>query len=342
MNKPASATITKNGLVISTAAIEVGFGVTKWAYRNSSVEVIKNQFPSICPTYNHAPEFDAAVLQKRDTYVIPINGSMYEVGPDVFLAQHVGNSGRTLNDQFPESDHYFALVIGAIMQMKAKEIHHLVLGLPVHTMQRYKDFLKERFKGEFKLNDHSIVIGKVSVIQQPVGSLVYAAQQGFGISDGVNHLIIDPGYYSTDWVVANGFRVLANRSGGMVSGVSPIIKKAASLIGKELNVSFSQFERLGDALKNKTALTVYKHTLSNDECWEYVRRSSSGILDCLKEIDTKIGVREDIKSVILSGGGGIFYLDSCKDYFSDVNVHLVDDSGYANCIGFLLAGENIG
>lgn len=335
----STATITKTGLVLDAAAIEVGFGVVKWAYRNSTKEIIQNCFPSLCVNYTKNGAFDGEHLTKRDTYIIPIRDQFFEVGPDVMLAQNNINPGRTLNDDFPTSDQYLALLMGAVTQMRAVEIRHLVLGLPVHTMKSFSQELKKKFTGTITCGDKSILIHRVSVMPQPVGTLVYASRLGMGIENGVNNLIIDPGYYSTDWVVANGFRLIEQRSGGKIAGVSPILKQAATLIANEKNVKFERFERLGEALKNGSPLMLYGQPIANAECWEYVRRSSDIVKSCLNEIETCVGDLDDIDSIILTGGGAAFYREACEEKFS-MQVRVIEDSSFANCLGFLLAGEN--
>ncbi len=224
--------------------------------------------------------------------------------------------------------------------MTANEIEHLVLGLPIHTMDIYADFLKEKFVGTFSLPDRNVRIGKVSVLPQPTGTLVRCAVEGIKIRDGINHLIIDPGYLSTDWVVANGYRIIDSRSGGKVSGVSHILRDAARLIASQYDIKFDRFERLGDALKNGTSLTVFHHEITNEDCWNFVRACQPIIDETLNEISNRVGDMDDISSIILTSGGSFFYEGACQVRFPSTPTIALPDPTYANVEGFLIAGEN--
>ena len=69
--------------------------------------------------------------------------------------------------------------------------------------------------------------------------------------------------------------------------------------------------------------------------------SSQPIIDdCLSVIMTKIETLSDIESVILTGGGSIFYKDACVKAFAPLPVTVLSNPAFANVIGYLLAGEN--
>lgn len=337
-----SSTHAQRGISIPVAAIEVGFGDLKWAYRNSLGNIIRESFPSLCPTYTESNLSKSIGVVARKNFIVEVDGQKYEVGPEVeFALGGQTNNGRNLNEDFPKSNHYEALVLGAISHMTANDIQHLVLGLPVHTIGRYAEFLKMKFTGTFKLHDRTVAIHKVSVLPQPIGTLLRcAADEKLSIKNDVSHLIIDPGYFTTDWIVANGFRTIDSRSDGTVSGVSQLLKDASILISKDLDVKFERFERLGRALKKNEPLTIFNKTLSIQECWNYIKRCQPIIDECLNKIVNKVGDMDDIRSIILTGGGSVFYEATCKERFKSIPVVVLAQAPFANVVGFVLAGEN--
>lgn len=331
---------TERGISLNVAAIEVGFGDTKWAYRDANNTIVRKSFPSLAPKHIKDALSTSMGTSARNTFIIDIEGEKFEVGPDVNLVVGQTNGGTFLSDEFPISKNYKALVYGAITQMTANHIGHLVLGLPVHTLDRFSNELKRIFTGTFKLRDRTVTIQKVSVLAQPVGTLVRCKAENMNIGNGINHLIIDPGYYSTDWVVANGFRVVADRSGGKVSGVSPILRNICNLISDDMNLRFDQVERVNNAIRHSTNLSIMGRSFTVADLWDYVHKSEPIVNDCINQIISKVGSLTDIESVILSGGGSTYYSKICKSRFSPLTINTLTNPEYANVVGFLLAGEN--
>ncbi len=73
-------------------ALDVGFGHTKFVSSVDGGEVRCAHFPSVaCPTEND--ETTDPMGGRRKTVGIPIDGLIYEVGPDVHLAFAFSSSG---------------------------------------------------------------------------------------------------------------------------------------------------------------------------------------------------------------------------------------------------------
>lgn len=130
---------------------------------------------------------------------VEIDGINYEVSPGADLAISASNSGRSLSDEFPLSNNYKALLLGALYYAGVTRVDYLTLGLPVHTMSKYADELKKIRFDDFVVNGQKISVGKVIVIPQPVGSLaMFAANNNTIINNGETRLILDPDYVTTD------------------------------------------------------------------------------------------------------------------------------------------------
>lgn len=332
------------GLKFPTAAIEVGYGDTKFAYRNAIGKIVSSAFPSLTPTY--ANKTISSSLGKDSiakTYLIEVGGVKYEVGPDVMTA--LGgtiNTGRNVGDRFPETPEYEALVLGAIAQMGAVHIGHLVLGLPVHNMTKYSQLLTQKFSQKtFMVCGRKVSINRVTVLPQPIGTLIYIAmKQKRALTPGETRLIIDPGFYSTDWIVADGFKIHEKRSSGTVCGVSHILDEACKHISAKLNLEFNSIERLGIALRENTTLKITKHELTTNELWSFIDQSSNVINDCLSVIEASVGSMMDINEIHITGGGGRFFSEICKQRYNGHPVELLEDSHFVNAVGFLIKGEN--
>jgi plasmid segregation protein ParM len=327
-------------LKTSVFAVDVGYGNTKYAYRAASGTVATGMFPSLAPlaASRALSSYGENVLTARKIANISVDGIDYEVGPDVALTAAYGNTGRALSNDFVLSDNYAALLAGAMHFSGVTQIERLVLGLPVHNMQRFSATLKERFTGEIDVGTHRVTIEKVVVIPQPLGSLVSASgnrQSEFGRDSA--HLVVDVGYFTTDWVYANGFTMDDKRSGGIPGGASQIYQRIASLISRDQGEAVEDIERVDKALRERTPFFFYG---SNIELEPYLDKSQPLIAGVVKEMQNNVGQLTNVRSIVLSGGGAALYSHAIRRAFPRVTIEVIDSPCLANVKGFLIVGES--
>ena len=208
----------------SVFAIDVGYGNTKSAFRMGS-DIATQMFPSLTPiAVNDAVSaFGQGIVASRKVAPIKVGGTAYEIGPGVDTSSAYGNAGRTLSEDFCLTPNYAALLGGSLHFAGVDDVELLVLGLAVHTITRHSSELKLAFTGTHDFGHGPVRIGGVKVIPQPLGSLVSFSEYGGSRFDRENaHLVVDVGYFTTDWVVANGFTMNDRRSGGAPGGASQI------------------------------------------------------------------------------------------------------------------------
>ncbi|WP_434667727.1 PRTRC system protein D [Paraburkholderia sp. A3BS-1L] len=320
-------------------AIDVGYGNTKYAYRAASGTVATGMFPSLAPlaASRSLSGYGESVLASRKVATITIDRIEYEVGPDVSLTAAYGKTGRALADDYVLTDNYAALLFGALHFSGATHVERLVLGLPVHNMKKYSATLKERFAGEIDFGHGRITVDKVVVLPQPLGSLVLAANArngGFARDDA--HLVVDVGYFTTDWVYANGFTMDDSRSGGMPGGASQIYQRIASLISRDEDEEVEDIELVDKALREHTPFFFYNKQI---DLAPYVEQADPIISGVVKEMQNNVGRLPNVRSVILSGGGAALYASAIRRAFPRVVIELIDSPCLANARGFLIVGE---
>ncbi|KVK87694.1 plasmid segregation protein ParM [Burkholderia ubonensis] len=321
-------------------AIDVGYGNTKYAHRAANNSVATGMFPSLAPlaASRSLAGYGEGILTARKVAPIVVDQVEYEVGPDVSLTAAYGNTGRTLADDYVLSNNYAALLFGAIHFAGVSHIERLVLGLPVHNMKKYAAELKERFAGELDFGAGRVKIDKVMVIPQPLGSLVLASsnRQG-GFARDVEHLVIDVGYFTTDWVYASGFTMDDKRSGGMPGGASQIYQRIASLIARDQGDAVEDIERIDKALREQKPFFFYG---TNIDLAPYLEQAQPLISGVVKEIQNNVGRLANVQSIILAGGGAALYAVIIRRAFPRVVIEVIDAPCYANVRGFLLVGES--
>ncbi|MEX3941252.1 PRTRC system protein D [Paraburkholderia sp. BR10937] len=320
-------------------AVDVGYGNTKYAYRAASHAVVTGIFPSLtplAPLRTHSGDSES-IFGARKVTTITIDRIDYEVGPDVPITAAYGRTGRALGDDYVLSRDYAALLFGAIHFSGVTRIKYLVLGLPVHNTEKYSAALKERFIGEHDFGHGRVVVEKVVVIPQPLGSLVHAADSrggSFGCHD--SHLVIDVGYFTTDWIYTNGFTMDYKRGDGIPCGASQISRYIANLISRDEGEQVDEIERIDRALRQRTPFFFYGKDI---DLAPYVARAAPIIAEFVMAVQNRVGPLPDVRSIILSGGGANLFAPAIRRRFARVVIEQIDSPCLANARGFLIIGE---
>lgn len=324
---------------ISVFAVDVGYGNTKWAYRATSGKVTTGMFPSLAPlapTRRLSGDRES-VFSTRKIATIVIGGIEYEVGPGVPITAAYGRTGRALGDDYVLSDNYAALLFGAICFAGVTRIQRLVLGVSVRNMEKDSAVLQERFSGEHDFGHGRVTVEKVVVIPQPLGSLVLAAScRGDNFRPDDAHLIVDVGYFTVDWVYANGFTMDHNRSGGIPGGTSQIVRRIAKLISRDEDEEVDEIELIDKAVREKSPFFFYGKSI---DLAPYIELSAPIIADVAMDLQSRIAPLPDVRSIILSGGGIALYAMAIRRTFPRAVIEMIDSPCLANVLGFRMIGE---
>ncbi len=324
---------------MSTVAVDVGYGNTKYAFSQGG-KLMTQMFPSLAPPAVRAnvTGYGGGFFKARDVINVQVDGASYEVGPEVSISSAYGQTGRTLSEDFATTAEYAALLGGALQYTGATEIDQLVLGLPVHTAQKYAQHLRDRFTGTLNFGHGDIRVRSVAGLPQPLGSLVTFMRQCGQDYDGRNaHLVIDVGYFTTDWVLARGFTMDDTRSGGVPGGSSRIYQQIADLIGEQEGEPVAGIERIDQALRDATTLLFFQKEINLQPLLEQARAVCHA---AVKEVQTRVGRSEDIRSIVLSGGGSALYAHAIRAAFPRTPMKVLDSPCFANVRGFYDIGSS--
>ena len=344
-------------------AIDVGFGLVKLSVREGDgVSIIK--FPSM------AIPADASAVRtlgtrRRDTFDVPVNGALYEVGRDVGLAQAGGSFGRDVTDEFYRGTIYEALTKGALRYMAEagdSTIDVLVLGLPVNQYNdaKRRDYLCAHYQGTLDLGDgKTVTVGKVIVQAQPMGgyaaidehlselNAVIAKTRG-GLQplssgdelDDLSVLMVDPGEHTLDWLLIQQGSINPRASGAASDAGRHRIVRAvqdalAAEIGRPLGPAVAP--RINEALRKHTPVKLagVVHDLGRYEpvIMSVVEDSVNRMVDGLRD------AHEIIDLMVLVGGHPDRYRDVLAKRFPAIPVFVMPESMAANVRGFQMIGE---
>ena len=326
-------------------AIDVGYGLTKFTKGHmGSNGVPIGHFPSLAPVKQGNGSIDIGLGENIDIKNATVNDVKYSVGKDVSTIIDNRYSSPTHYD-YTHTNEYLALNYGALLSMGLREIDHLVVGLPVHLLKSRKEYVEKALTGKIWLNENtSVIIKHVKAIPQPMGGFfLYLNQNKLLQSDEIydsRNLIIDPGYFTFDWVVTNGLNVNAQLSGAVEGGMSEVLTRISKELEKDpqLNPTKTRLNNLHmidkGIVSNNLILNGHRVEIQN-----YLTNAHEYTQNILNDLLNKIGSGTDIHNIILIGGPAPLFQQAIAARFPGREIHIMPEPMYANVRGFQIIGE---
>ena len=320
-------------------ALDLGWGYTKSSRYNMDVDSLEYlSFPSLAPRHT-GMDLSMSILGKRDTVVVNVDGTKYEVGPDSSDLD-TNDASRNLNDQYIHTEQYKAVMYGALAYIGEKEIDLLVVGLPLSNMQASAK-LKELVVGSHKVTDEmTVTIKDALVLPQPLGGLYYCMslkdqrEEFEFLSDEMN-LVIDPGFLTFDFLLSNGEKVIENRSSAHTGGVSKVLRSIAESISTKFGIKYENLSAIDKGLRRRKI----KINGETEDLMEHIKNTRSVLEGSVNYMRNIVGDGSDVDNIILLGGGAHIYQKTIEAYYPKHKIITLDDAQTANARGYQLAGE---
>jgi plasmid segregation protein ParM len=328
-------------------AVDVGYGNTKYVLSHQEgKDVVCRLFPSIAPQAAATKDLAAGVFSRRNTATVEVNGMRYEVGKDAELAQDT-SYGRILDAEYSMSDAYMALLLGALYYMRQPRIDMLVLGLPVHLHDQLATKLRNRVVGAHVIpspHDESqsqvmrVEVATAHVIPQPIGAFLDHSIRSMAYNRMKNemNLLVDPGYYTLDWVVARGVKMVNARSGAHPGSMSAVLRAIGDAISPALGSPITDYSEIDNAIREDRNPYFFGHEFTDFPKYLAVGRKKAR--QFVQVLVSKVGHGIDIQNIILAGGGAAFFRGVIEEKFPRHNIQIAGEPVYANVRGFQLAG----
>lgn len=251
---------------------------------------------------------------------------------------------RSLHGNYTETPTYRALFYSALMMSGEKKVDRLVTGLPVRQWLdgKTRENLKTLLTGTHQiLPGRKVPVSKVDVIPQPLGAYLdmywKAGEEISALSEG-RVLVIDPGFYSVDWVIIDGGALRHSASGSSLDAMSVLLQETSTLIAEahEGNVNI---DRLEEALRfGRNRVFLFGHEIALKP---FLQKASAVVTrQALEAIQQSIR-RESgsVDIVILAGGGAPLYREGVLHQFGKSKVLMNPEPELANARGFYFYGE---
>lgn len=325
--------MTTTNLYPIVRSVDVGYGNTKYIQDVINGKIVARHFASIV----HRPSSDnGSFPDSRDIYPVTVDGKHYEVGPGLDSA--LEGDVRVLHDNFIDTDDYMALLYGALSQMNVAEIDLLMVGLPVDLMSSKKAELENKLEGTHQIQGKTVIVRKANAIAQPLGGFTSFSKDKslMGELNTTRNLLIDPGFFTVDFLVSTGLREIKGKSGSHPSGVSAYLKGIAKALSKDKSINFTNLSHIDEGLRTGQ----FKLYGQNVDLKKYHKQALAEIKPAVEAIANKVGDGRSIDRIILVGGGSDLFLDLIKKAFPHHSILKDDGSVVANVTGFQILGES--
>lgn len=320
-------------------ALDLGWGYTKYSCKKDGAQELQfESFPSLAPRHTGV-DLSMSILGRRNTQVVDVDGTLYEVGPDSADLDST-DSSRSLNDQYIHTEQYKAVFLGSLAYIAEPKIDLLVVGLPLNGMHLAPK-LKAMMVGKHKVNATTTVeVVDALVLPQPLGGLYYCFSLGAAMPDleflrEEVSLVIDPGFLTFDFLLANGEKLVDNRSGAYSGGVSKVLRALADSISAKHGIRYENLSALDTGLRRR------KIRINGvvEELEPHIRNARATVEAAVNYMRNIVGPGTDIDHIVLLGGGGHIFRRTIEQFYPNHKVLMLEDAQTANVKGFQLAGE---
>lgn len=249
---------------------------------------------------------------------------------------------RELHKDYPSTKSYKALYYASLLLSEQSQIDLLVTGLPVDQSLdlEYKNKLIESLKGTHQITPKvSVTVKDVMVIPQPVGAyldVIKSYSNNDDLLDVINNgktVVIDPGYFSVDWVVIDCGEVRYKSSGTSLKAMSVLIEEVNELIKADYGSSpgKNKIEEAVRSGENQLYIHGSKVNITN-----YIELASKKVSEeALVAMRTSIrDLESNVDTVIITGGGANSYRKAVENIFPNSRIVISDNPVAANATGF--------
>lgn len=320
-------------------AVDIGYSSTKIAYgaRGTPANEFSTLiFPSIAAPTTRVAQSIGARENSADDIKIWYEGTEYSA----CIRPEYTRSVRAVHEDYYLEDTYQVLYRAALHLTGEDEISCVVTGLPVTQAQdtRRVNRLRDLMMGEIQTTKGRVVkVNDVKVVPQPVGAYLEMIAEWDGSREILhgNIIVIDPGYFSVDWLAIKNARVQWDASGTSLAAVSKVLKDASDLLTQSTG-GWVDPETIESALRDgeERILSMgqpqpFKQPLLEASKF-HAKEAVRSVRTALREQRAEPGI------IVMAGGGAKIYRQSVEESFPDWRIWTGRYPAVSNVRGFWL------
>lgn len=281
---------------------------------------------------------------KPGEYSVEVHGEPWAA----FLEPGRARLNRELHGDYPSTDSYRALYHAALIAacQEGNVVDHLVTGLPTQQARdpRLVEQLIQRLQGTHKVAPkREIEVRNVQVVAQPVGTLceITSYHEDAEFFNEANLLVLDPGFFSVDWVMFRRGDIQRDSSNTSLDAMSVLLDAINEEISKDHGGEGPGRDKVEIALQNnRNTVLMYGDRI---DLTPYVDRAMGTVapraLANLKE-QMRFMEGEALDFILLGGGGARFYKDAAQYLFPKAKVIVADNNVTSNASGYWFLGQS--
>lgn len=282
------------------------------------------------------------MLGESDAVRVLVDGREYVAG---IRHDQLSVKARVMAADYSRQDTYRALVHAALLMTNLDEIDLLVTGLPVKQWAdaAERERLAQQLVGTHQVSrSRTVKVNSANVIAQPMGGFMDLYWSKFG-GDWLNKamvLVVDPGFYSLDWVLMREGEYAPAGSGTNQRSVKHLLDRVDAVLKSEFGGAYG-LSRLEKAVRDGTTAIwvngkqVPLEPYLSKVCRELVPEA----LQDLKASLTHDGEAMTVDRVVIVGGGARFFEPHLREQFGADKVVICDNPELANARGYWVFGH---
>lgn len=317
--------------------LDIGYSGLKFVY-GTGVEPVIRALPAGAGPEDMLPE-QIGEGKADELHRVLVGGQPWVAGVEPHRLQ---GWSRDLHEDYPSSDTYWALFLAALQATGAHQIDHLVTGLPVEHYQDAdrKDRLVQKLTGSHQIDQvRSVTVSQVTVMPQPAGAYMdlVSNTSDLDMLEQGRILVIDPGFYSVDWVTIENGEIRQASSGSSTNATSVLLDTTDQLLSDDYQAraGAERIERAVRSGQSSCYLAGEKVDLT-----PYITKAKEKIAPrALTEM--RQSLRRDTAAVdliLMVGGGAQYYEQAAKEIFPYARVITPAQPELANARGFFQVG----
>lgn len=318
--------------------LDIGYSNLKLAFGQSGCEPRTILLPAGAGPADRMPERIGGGNDETCLYV-SVDNELWAAGVP---AGRLQGWERELHPEYPTTKTYKALFHAALLMAETDSIDVVVTGLPVsqyHEPQRRSDLVK-RLKGIHQVTaKRTITVKDVKVLPQPAGAYMDLVQKGedLGVLEEGRVVVIDPGFFSVDWVALEAGEIRYSSSGTSLQAMSVLLETIDKLLSEDYGAK-AGMDRLEKAMRTgdlnvllfgeKVDITTYLN--------QATQKIAPVALTAMRQSMRDETINADL--VLIAGGGAMTYKEASKEIFSRSKILVPEHSALSNVRGFWFYG----
>lgn len=312
--------------------MDIGYSNLKLAMGESGGPPTVSLYPAGAAPVDRLPE---SIGKEENALRVSVDDDLWAacVNPGKFALWN-----RAMHQDYVQTASYRALFHASLLLSERDTVDCLITGLPVsHWLERSRrEAMVTDLAGRHRVTPkREVEVSAVRVVPQPIGGYLDLlwSRPGESVLEEGRVLIIDPGFFSIDWVLVEEGDIRKSSSGTSLEAMSVLLDHASRLMADE-HGGTAPVERLEEALRaRRDRVLLFGRPV---DVQPYLEKAAERVapvaLEALRQSLRKESGSVD--AVLLTGGGAALYEPVAQSLFPSNPIFVPDQPELANARGF--------